>query len=109
MSRNGRRWWTSWPGALALGSASLLAVAPGVLALAGTALLPAADTVGVDTVSRGPGTGVRWLAAGIAVGALALPIFTVRWARRRWDGYVLLGLGLSLLVGAVGLGMVGIL
>ncbi len=45
----------------------------------------------------------------MGVAALALPVLTGRWARKRWAGYLLLGLGLSAFVGAVGLVMFGIL
>lgn len=41
--------------------------------------------------------------------AFALPVLTVFWSRKRWAGYVLLGLGLSMVVGVIGLVQLGIL
>ena len=84
-------------------------ILPGVLALVGTALLPADDSAGVDVQLSGPGAVVRVLAAVTGVSSLALPVLTVRWARKRWLGYLLLGLALGGVVGAIGLGMLGIL
>lgn len=110
MNRRQRRtWWATWPGALALGAGSLLLALPGMVTLIGTALLPAADSAGIDVEVAGPGIVVRILAVLGGVAALAMPFLTVRWARRKWAGYVLLGLALSALAGAVGLGMLGIL
>lgn len=92
-----------------MGAASLAMAAWGVVALLGTALLPDDGGVGVDFEVAGPGMVTRGVALTVGVAALALPVLTARWARKRWAGYVLLGLGLSAVVGAVGLVMVGIL
>lgn len=107
--RRRRTWWGTWPGALALGAASLALALPGVVTLIGTAFLPAEDSVGIDVEVSGPGVAVRVLSAVVGVAALVVPVLTVRWARKKWAGYVLLGLGLSAVAGAVGLGMLGIL
>lgn len=92
-----------------MGAASLAMAAWGIVALLGTALLPDDGGVGVDFEVAGPGMVTRGVALTVGVAALALPVLTARWARKRWAGYVLLGLGLSAVVGAVGLVMVGIL
>ena len=60
MNRRQRRtWWATWPGALALGAGSLLLALPGMVTLIGTALLPAADSAGIDVEVAGPGIVVR--------------------------------------------------
>ena len=92
-----------------MAAASLAMAAWGIVALLGTALLPDDGGVGVDFEVAGPGMVTRGVALTVGVAALALPVLTARWARKRWAGYVLLGLGLSAVVGAVGLVMVGIL
>lgn len=109
MSRQRRVRWATWPGALGLGALALLMGGPGIVALTATAVLPADDSAGVDFAVSGPGWPVRVAALVVAVAALMLPVLTVRWARRKWAGYVLLGLGLSAVVGVVGLFLVGIL
>ncbi len=111
-SRHGgspRRWWITWPGALALGAACLLLALPGIVALLGTALLPAEDATGIDVVRTGPGTLTRALMMALGVSALAVPVLTTWWARKRWAGYVLLGIGTSIVLGCIGLAMFGIL
>ena len=107
--RQRRTWWATWPGALAVGLVSLVLALPGTVTLIGTALLPAEDSAAIDVQVSGPGLGLRIAAALGGGAALALPVLTLRWARKRWLGYVLLGLAASALAGAVGLGMLGIL
>lgn len=104
-----RRWWITWPGALGLGAVCLAAALPGVVALVGTALLPAEDALGIDVVRNGPGTLTRAVMIALAVAVLAVPVLTTVWARKKWAGYVLLGVGASIVVGCIGLAMLGIL
>ncbi|WP_040283757.1 hypothetical protein [Tessaracoccus massiliensis] len=102
-------WWGTWPGALALGLLSLLLALPG--ALAGLIVLTIPDTggAGVDFQVDDIPLWHRIFAVIALVAVVVLPILTTRWARKAWLGYVLLGSALSFLVGAVGLGLFGIL
>ncbi|GAA4894215.1 hypothetical protein GCM10025789_09300 [Tessaracoccus lubricantis] len=106
MSR--RIWWSTWPGALGLGLLSLLLVAPGTVAGLIVLLIPDTGGAGVDfSVDTVPlwQQVFAWVAIAAAV---VLPFLTALWARRAWLGYVLLSLGLSLVVGVIGLGLFGI-
>jgi len=104
-----RKWWTTWPGALALGGAALLLAAAGTLTGLAYVILAPADSAGIDFEIAAP---PLWKSIAFGVQALAglvLPVLTVLWARRRWAGYVLLGLGLAAVSGVVGLVQLGIL
>ncbi|NHB84807.1 hypothetical protein G7085_09885 [Tessaracoccus sp. HDW20] len=104
-----RRWWTTWPGALTLGAAALLLGSAGTLTGLAYVVIPPVDSAGIDFEIAAP---PLWKSIGFGVQALAglvLPVLTVFWARRRWAGYVLLGLGLAAVSGVVGLTQLGIL
>lgn len=102
-------WWGTWPGALALGLLSLVLVLPG--ALAGFIVLTIPDTggSGIDVEAGVVPLWHRIFAVIALVALVVLPVLTTRWARKTWLGYVLLGSALSFVVGAVGLGMFGII
>lgn len=102
-------WWATWPGALGFGLASLLLVAPAVFSAIVYLSLSTDDSAGLDYQVQGPGLVPRVLALLFAVGSAALPVLTVRWARKRWAGYLLLGMGLSVAALIVSLFLLGIL
>lgn len=101
-------WWGQWPGALGLGLASALLASAGFITGLFGLLVP--DTRNVGTDRQAPE--IPWwllpLSLTLVAAAVALPVLTTLWARRRWAGFVLLGLGLSSVVGFVGLVQVGI-
>ncbi|MDO5678384.1 MAG: hypothetical protein Q4G35_12860 [Propionibacteriaceae bacterium] len=104
-----RIWWGTWPGALAMGLLSLVLVLPGALAGLATFLIGDTGAAGIDFEAA---TTPLWMRifGGLAVASLAvLPALTVRWARKTWLGYLLLGLSISFVIGAIGLGLFGIL
>lgn len=92
-----------------MAAVSLAMSSLGIVALVGTALLPVDGSAGLDFEVAGPGMLTRGVALSAGVAASALPVLTGRWARKRWAGYLLLGLGLSAVVGAVGLVLFGLL
>lgn len=102
-------WWSTWPGALGLGLASALMVVAGSFTTIVYVLLTA-DVSGTDktATSTGPNTAVRIVGGVLAIAMWALPVLTVVWARRKWLGYLLLGLALSVGCFVLGLGMMGI-
>lgn len=103
-------WWSTWPGALALGLVALAMVvftAGGLIILA---LLSAPDGSGLDVgVESGPPVALRLLWVVLGLAALALPPVVVVMARRAWLGWVLTLLALCAFVMAAGLWMLGIL
>ena len=72
-------------------------------------LLPSYDSSAIDFVIAPPSTASMVLAALVLVASLALVALTVYWARRRWAGYVLLGIVANFVVGVGGLFLWGIL
>lgn len=103
-----RIWWGTWPGAVAvaLGSAALAATGT-VVGMVGL-FIPAAGVQGTD---RQEVTAPGWLiplSLTLLAAGLLLPVLTLLWARRRWAGFVLLGLVLSAVVGFIGLAQLGI-
>ena len=109
MNRTRPLWWATWPGAIGFGLVSLLMVAPAIFGSLLFISLAADDSAGLDYEVRGPGLFARLLAVLLLVGSAALPFLTVFWARKRWAGYLLLGVCLSLTALLVGLFMLGIL
>lgn len=87
-------WWSSWPGALGLGVASLALVGVPAVLLTVYATLPAVALQGTDRpiADAGPPLALRILALVAAAMILCLPGFTVRWSRKRWAGWMLLGM-----------------
>lgn len=102
-------WWGTWPGALGLGLISLILVLPGALAGLATFLIPDTGGAGVDFQVATTPVWMQIFGGFALAAALVLPVLTLRWARRTWLGYVLLGLGLSLVLGLVGLGLFGVI
>ncbi|HMR50374.1 MAG TPA: hypothetical protein PKE40_14130 [Arachnia sp.] len=110
MANGERPWWSTWPGALGAGLATLVLGSAGWLALLIFVTLPIDNQVGVDRVisSEVPVASVVAAWAALAV-LLALPVLTTVWARRIWLGYTLLGLGMGALGGVAGLLWSGVL
>lgn len=109
MMARAKVWWGTWPGAVGMALLALVLLLPG--AAAGLVALLIPDTGGAGT-DRVIGTTPLWVRIFGAVGVasmLVLPLLVLRWARRTWLGYVLLGLALSALIGAIGLGLFGII
>lgn len=92
-----------------MGLIGLVLSAPAALAGLMWVLLPANDSSGLDFEVAAPPAWMNVLAYALpVVGAVAF-FLTVYWARKRWAGYLLLGLGVSLIVGIAGLVFQGIL
>lgn len=102
-------WWSTWPGSLLMGLVAL------VLAFAGFAtglaylIIPPIDSAGIDFEIVAPPAWLAVVYLAQALAAVVIPGLTFFWARKRWAGYVLLGLGLSMLLGIVGLVQLGVL
>ena len=104
-----RAWWMTWPGALGLGLAALLLGSAALVTGVAYLVIPPSTSAGVDFEIASPPVW-KFVAFGVqALACLVLPVLTVAWARRRWLGYVLLGLALSAGLGVVGLVQLGIL
>ncbi len=105
-----RIWWSTWPGALALGALSLVLVAVTAVTLLLGAVLTLTDVSGTDQESIG-GVGLGWRIgyAVLGVGFLAVPAAVVVCARRRWLGWVLVLLGASVAVLGAGQWTLGII
>lgn len=103
-------WWTRWWGALLLGLASWLLVAPAVLIAALYATFPGEVLQGTSraTGSSVP-TVVRVLAVLVAVVLMAWPVLTVRWCLKKWGGWMLVGIGGSVLAFFISLFPLGVL
>lgn len=106
MSR-ARVWWGAWPGAIALALLSLLLLLPGGAAGLVALLIPDTGGAGVDFEVATTPLWVRIFGALGVASLVVVPLLILRWARKTWLGYVLVGFGLSLLIGAVGLGLFG--
>lgn len=92
-----------------MGMAAFLLGAAGLATGLLYVVIPPADSAGIDfEVQAQPAWRVVVALVQTSAGCL-LPALTVYWARRRWAGYVLLGVGLSLGLGIVGLVQLGIL
>ena len=104
-----QKFWTTWPGAVVMGLIALVVALPGAAAALAWLLLPSYDSSAIDFVIAPPSTVSMVLAALVLVASLALVVLTVYWARRRWAGYVLLGIVANFVVGVGGLFLWGIL
>lgn len=89
--------------------ASLVLLLPWWLAVTVLLTYPFDDSVGIDRQITGPGPAPRVIAGILAIITLALPPLTLRWARKKWLGYLLLGLALSGVGSIAGLVMIGVL
>ena len=92
-----------------MGLLGLVLSAPGALAALTWLLVPAYDSSGLDFEVASPSPWLSVLAVALAVATVIVFGLTVFWSRRRWAGYALLGIGLSLVIGIVGLLFQGIL
>ncbi len=104
-----RKFWTTWPGAVVMGLIALAVSLPGVTVALAWLLLPNNDSSGIDFQIAPPSAASMVGAGALVVTALTLAALTVYWARRRWAGYVLLGIVASFAIGVVGLFLWGIL
>ncbi|MFT3888154.1 MAG: hypothetical protein QM713_08340 [Arachnia sp.] len=107
--RTRAKFWTTWPGAVVMGLVALAVSAPGATVAALWLLVPAYDGSAIDFEVAAPSPIWSVVAAAAVVMSLVLAALTVYWSRRKWAGYVLLGIGLSFAVGVVGLFVWGIL
>ncbi|MCC2594146.1 hypothetical protein LKO27_12085 [Tessaracoccus sp. OS52] len=106
-----RPWWSQWPAALLLGLGSFTMVLTGVIPLFLFALLTGPDTRPSGTeydFEAGPGIGLRIAYVALCLAFLTFPVITVRFARRRLLGFLLLALIASSAVMLWGLAMFGI-
>lgn len=104
-----RIWWGTWPGALFMGAAAFVLALAGFLTGVAFLVIPPIDSSGIDFEIEAPPIWVAVIYVVQVLAAVVLPALTVRWARKRWAGYVLLGLGLSMVIGVIGLFQLGIL
>lgn len=104
-----RIWWATWPGALGMGLISFALAGIGMLTGAIGLLVPPPDQTGIDFEVQTQPLWMTLLWAAQVLAGVTLIVLTVVWARRKWAGYVLLGLGLSAVIGVVGLAQFGIL
>lgn len=104
-----RPWWSRWWAVALWFLLTLLAVAPAVAGWTFWALISVDTVSGTDMQGDdASGDWTRVLSAVGAVGALALPFLTARWARKAWLGYLLLGMALCVVVLMLGLLIFGI-
>ncbi len=104
-----RIWWSTWPGALALGLVSFLMVTVTAVPFIAAALLTSADVAGTDITAAedfGSGWRVSYVVFGLVL--LGLPAAVVVVARKKWLGWVLVLLTLSVLILGVALWALGI-
>lgn len=104
-----RLWWATWPGAIGIGLLGLFLAAPGLLTGLAWLLLPGADSSGLDEEIVAPSPWLGVLAGLQVVASLLLPALSLRWAKKAWLGYLLLGLALCSALGVVGLVQMGVL
>lgn len=93
-----------------MGLAAFLIAAPGLLAGRwALALRGEEGTAGLDHEVSDPGRGPFILGMVLIVFSLGFPVLTGRWAKKKWLGYVMVGMALCALLGATGLALMGIL
>lgn len=104
-------WWSTWPGALGLGVISLLLVAfpAWTFAVYATVLSETLPDPDQGIIDVRPPLVLRILALIWVAVILALPVFTVRWARKKWLGWLLVGVGGSVVAFSTVLFALGIL
>ena len=104
-----RIWWATWPGALAMGFASFVLGSAGLATGLLYVIIAPADSTGIDFEVQAQPVWRLLVAVAQALAGVVLPVLTAFWSRKRWAGYVLVGLGLSVALGIVGLFQLGIL
>lgn len=106
-----RPWWSTWPAVGAWFVLGCLAIFPAVVGWSLTAFYSIDNAAGIDMeVEQGAAPmPLRVLAALAIVGALLVPFFQARWARKMWLGYALLAAVILLAILLIGLFMFGIL
>ncbi|RRD46087.1 hypothetical protein [Tessaracoccus sp. OH4464_COT-324] len=102
-----RPWWATWWAAAAWFVLTLLAVSPAVLYWLAYIFLVIDNQAGLDIqVESGiPPMPLRVLALVATVAALALPVLMVRWSRKIWLGYTMLGGIVALVIALIGLSL----
>lgn len=105
-----RPWWSTWPGALAVGAVSLVLVGVTALPLILIALTTSTDLTGTDLTVDDSG-GMAWKIAYVVLGIafLAVPVGVVVVARKMWLGWVLVLLAISAVILGAGLVTLGII
>ena len=106
-----RVWWSRWPLVVLWGIGALLAVAPAMVGWSVNAFYTFDNQAGIDmSVESGlTPVWVQVLSAIAVVGALVLVVCIVRWARKQWLGWFLVGWILAAVVLMIGLAMFNIL
>lgn len=104
-------WWTTWPGAVVLALISLTLVIPPAVVFTIYATLPSTAGEGTDTVVTGVGPSrvLRVMAGLWVVAVLSLPLLTLRWCRKKWAGWMLVGMMASVVAFISALFPLGIL
>lgn len=89
-----RPWWAKWPGAIGLAALSLLLVIVPVAVFLFYATLPSTVGEGTDqgVIEVGPPVVLRVIALLWAGIMLCLPVLTLRWCRKMWGGWMLVGI-----------------
>lgn len=92
-----------------MGALGLVLAVPGALAGLVWLAVPNYDSSGLDFEVPSPPVALQILAGVLPIATVVLLVLTVYWARKRWAGYLLLALGLSMIIGIIGLFFQGIL
>ena len=105
-----RVWWSTWVAVAAWALLALLAVVPALLGWGITAFYTFDNAAGTDmTVDSGHTPAWLQVLCVVAMaGALSLPVFVSRWARKHWLGWFLVGWAITGVVLIVGLAMFNI-
>lgn len=103
-------WWSRWWGVLVLGFTSFLLVAPALLTAVLYATYPEDLLQGTTRATTSEiSSVVRVLGIVIALVLMVWPVLTVRWALKKWSGWMMVGMGVSLVAFFTSLIVLGIL
>lgn len=92
-----------------MGVLALLVASPALLAGQWAFALVGDDSAGLDHEVAAPGPWPQVLGWVLLTLPLTVAVLTGRWARKKWLGYLLLGLTLSAVLGVTGLVLMGFL
>lgn len=103
-------WWSRWWGVLVLGFVSFLLVAPALLTAVLYATYPDDLLQGTSRATTSEVSSVvRVLGIIIALVLMVWPVLTVRWALKKWSGWMMVGMVVSLVAFLTSLILLGFL